>query len=274
VSWCLVASMERSDRGSESGADGLQTLAIALELIEELQTANGATVAELQDRLDLSKSAIYNHLNTLREYGYVVKEGDRFQLSLTFTLIGEFVREQFELFSIAKSEIDEFSSEIGFPAHLITEQHHNRLEVYVTRESDAIGTKSYSVYDPLHFHTTANGKSMLAFMDEDKREAILDKHGLPRQSSNTITDRDELAEELDLIRERGYSVSKGEEMEGLWGVGAPVKGQDGSVAGALSISGPVGQLPEERIHDELGEAVVNTADAIQLDLIMASRTEQ
>ncbi len=266
--------MERTADEADGGSEGLQTLGIAMELLEELQTTNGATVAELQDRLGLSKSAIYNHLNTLMEYEYVVKRGDRFELSLMFTLLGEFVREQFELFSVGKDTIDEFATEIGFPAHLVTEQHHNRLEVYVTRGSDTVGTKSYSVYDPLDFHTTANGKSMLAFMDAEKRERILDKHGLPRRTPNTITDREALEEELELVRDRGYAINDGEELEGLRGVGAPVKGREGVIEGALSISAPVGRMPEDRIHDELAEEVINTANAIQLDLNMASRADR
>ncbi|MHB9287885.1 IclR family transcriptional regulator [Halobacteriales archaeon Cl-PHB] len=265
--------MKRPEHDTDDGSGGLQTLAIALELVEELQRANGATVTELQERLGLSKSAIYNHLNTLREYGFVVKDGDRFELSLLFTQLGEFVREQNDLYSVGKEPLEELAEEVGYTAHLVTEEHYNRIEISVVMGEKAVGRKFSSVYDPLDFHTTASGKAILTFVDEDTREAILDKHGLPGRTPNSITDRATLAEELDTIRERGYSVNDEEEMEGLRGVAAPIKGQGGSVEGAVSISAPVGRMPEEQLHDELAEKAIQTANVIQLDLNMASRAD-
>lgn len=268
-----IPLMAHSSRGPDD-ATGLQTLSIALDLIETIQRQNGAKVTELQRELDLSKSAIYNHLNTLEDHGFVVKDGDTFELSLMFTLLGEYVREENDLYAVGKEQVQELAEETKYTTHLVTEQHNNRIEVCVAMGERAVGRKFSSVYDALDFHTTASGKAILAFFDEDRRTEILDKHGLTRRTPKTVTSREELFEELDLIRERGYAINDEEEIEGLRGVAAPIKGQEGTGLGAISISGPVSRLSEDRLHNELSEMVIRTANVIQLDLNMTSRSEQ
>lgn len=265
--------MERNGPGTQDGADGLRTLAIALETVKSLQRMNGATVTELQQRMNLSKSAIYNHLNTLQEHGFVVKNGETYELGLMFILLGEFVREENDLYSVGRDPIEALAEAIGYTAHLVTEQHHNRIELTVARGDKAVGRRFSSVYDPLDFHTSASGKVMLSFVDDETREAILAKHGLPERTSNTITDRETLEDELETVREQGYAINDEEEMGGLRGLAAPIKGQDDTVEGAVSISAPVGSVSEEQLHNEIAEQVIQTANVIQLDLNMERRRD-
>lgn len=260
------------DEHNHSHPEGLQTLSITLEVIDELKSNDGSTVAELQDELKLSKSAIYNHLNTLRDHELVVKEDEDFKLSYMFTLLGEYVRDQSTLYSVAKEPIDELAASVGYTAHLVTAEHHNRIELAVAMGSNAVKRRVSSVYDSLDFHTTASGKAILAFTDDDTRDHIIGKHGVPERTPNTITDRDELAKHLTQVREKGYAVNDEEEIEGLRGVGAPIKAQSGGVKGAISVSAPVGRLSEEQIHADLAEQVQQVANVVQLDLNMSNRT--
>lgn len=59
-----------------------------LTIIEELKSEDGGRVTELAESLDLAKSAVHNHLSTLMEHGYVIKEGNVYHLSLKFLEIG------------------------------------------------------------------------------------------------------------------------------------------------------------------------------------------
>lgn len=264
--------MNTPGSSSENPSSGLQTLSIALELIKELQERNGATVAELQQGVDLSRSAIYNHLNTLYEHSFVAKEGEEFKLSLRFILLGEFVREQNNLYKVARAPIKELAESTGYTAHMVTEQHYDRIEIYVARGDHAVGRRFASVYDTVMFHTTANGKAILAFADDETRTNILQKHNLSRRTPNTITDQETLKSELEQIRERGYAINDEEEIEGLRGVAAPILGQGNTIKGAVAIDAPVAKMPEGRIHEELVEQVMQTANVIQVDLNMTDRS--
>jgi len=65
---------------------------------------------------------------------------------------------------------------------------------------------------------------------------------------NTITDRDALLEELELIRRRGYSIDNMEHEFGIKCVGVPVFKRDGSLLGAMSISGPSLRLDDRTVE--------------------------
>jgi DNA-binding IclR family transcriptional regulator len=111
-------------------------------------------------------------------------------------------------------------------------------------------------------HCSSLGKVMYAFgaLPMPKRE-------LERRTPATITDPAALEAELDLVRERGYAITRGELEEGLDGIAAPVFGADGHVLAALGVSGPA-----FRIEDSLtsiGDLLV--AESQQLTRLLARR---
>jgi DNA-binding IclR family transcriptional regulator len=54
---------------------------------------------------------------------------------------------------------------------------------------------------------------------------------MPQITEDTITDRETVLDDLETIRERGYSFNNQENIEGLRAVGVAVKGEDESVLG-------------------------------------------
>lgn len=58
-------------------------------MIDALEELGGTGMTDLAEHLDLSKSAVYKHLYTLKERQYVVKDGNDYRLSLQFLTLGE-----------------------------------------------------------------------------------------------------------------------------------------------------------------------------------------
>jgi DNA-binding IclR family transcriptional regulator len=115
-----------------------------------------------------------------------------------------------------------------------------------------------------HMHMTALGKALLTTQSDERVDEIIDTHGLPAATQHTITDRDELFEELEAIREQGYSVEDQERREGIRAIGVPIHDDDGGAIGAVSISGPVSKLTDERISEELLEQIRNAVNIIEI----------
>ncbi|MFC7165062.1 helix-turn-helix domain-containing protein [Halospeciosus flavus] len=59
---------------------GVRTTHTVFSVVEALDQEGGATATAVADSLDISKSNAYDHLSTLQELDYVVKDGDRYQL--------------------------------------------------------------------------------------------------------------------------------------------------------------------------------------------------
>lgn len=252
----------------------LETATTTLAVVEKLKEMNGATVTEMADALGCSKGGAYNHLITLYENDFLVKEDNVYDLSPRFILIGEHVRQDSLLYQFGKDELDELIERTGEYGQLITEAHGLAIVVYLHRGEKAIGS-DYPLHmerKPLLLHHLSAGKAMLAHFPEERVDAIVDKHGLPKRTENTITDRESLYSELETVRDRGYAYNNEEEVDGLRAIGAPIRGPDDEVLGALSLSGPKNRLQGDRFEEEIPKMVKDTADIIEININMEFRT--
>lgn len=259
--------------GSAESSRTLQSLETTFEVLEFLRRNDGARVAEITEALDLSKSGVYNHITTLLHNEWIVREGDVYTLSLKFLIYGQYVRNQNLLYRIAQPEIKKLAEKTGETAHLATSQHGNQINLLKELGEFAVGDEYHTrkLQQTSYHHDTATGKAILAFLDRSEVERILDQHGLPSKTENTITDRQTLFENLEQIRERGYSFNDEEEVEGLRAVGAPIRTRTGEVLGSLSVSGPTSRLKGDRFREELPEEVTSTANVIEVNLNMYER---
>lgn len=237
----------------------------SVQVLEALRELDGAGVTELADHLDMAKATVHTHLATLYEASLVVKEGTEYQISLRFLGFGEYTKHQSRLYPVAKSEVDALAEEAGEAAQFLVEEHGKGVYLYKTETDRAIqsGARTGS---RRRLHCTALGKSVLAHLPRERVEAIVDRHGLPRQTPNTITDPEALFEELATIRERGYALDDEEVQPGLRCVAAPILDFDDDVLGAISVAGPTSRMSGERFRTSVPEMVQNSANIIEINV--------
>ncbi|MFB6109162.1 MAG: IclR family transcriptional regulator [Haloplanus sp.] len=254
----------------------LKTVERTVEIVEALETLDGAGVTELAAHLDMSKSTTYHYLATLQQEDFVVKNGEQYELGLQFLLSGEYVRNQNRLYKYGKDEVEDLAEATGEYANLFTEQHGKGINLYKVRGSDAVGSgyQTNKLQRPDYLHCTATGKAILAYLPEERVDEILDQHGLPAQTANTITDRSDLFEKLETVRERGYAYNDEEEVEGLRAVGAPVIDRNDNVLGSLSVAGPTSRLKGEQFTSEIPERVQSAANVIEVNVNMATHDDE
>lgn len=229
-------------------------------IIETLRGVEEAGVSEIAASLDLSKSTVHNHLQTLQELGYVVPTDDGYALGLDFLDLGDHARRRHNLYHAAKGEMDQLVESVGERGQVMVEERGRGVYIYQIKTDQAIQTDSH-VGTTVDLHTTAVGKSYLAFAPEAKREAVL-SGTLDAATKNTITDPETLRREFATIRERGYSFNEEEKLTGMRAIGAPIRSDDGSVLGAISISGPTTRLNGDWYREEVPSMVRQTARII------------
>jgi DNA-binding IclR family transcriptional regulator len=249
----------------ESAKHPVQTAEKTLRIIDELKSQKGGRVTDLADVLDMGASAVHNHLNTLREHGYVVKEGEEYRLGLKFLELGGFIRNQVELYKIAEPEIERLAEETGELVNLMTEE--RGMGVYLKRSKgkDAVDLDTYAGMR-VHLHSTALGKAILANLPPDYVEDIVDFHGLPRVTERTITDKETLDKELEEVRSRGFAIDDGERLKGLRCVSAPIMRDETTVLGAISVSAPANRVDEHELEEDLPNHVQGSANVIELNI--------
>jgi DNA-binding IclR family transcriptional regulator len=82
-------------------------------------------------------------------------------------------------------------------------------------------------------HCTSAGKVLLAYREAWRRSVLATP--LERCTERTVTDPAALDQELDRVRDQGYTLEDGEHLDGVRGVAAPVLGPDGPVLAAISV---------------------------------------
>lgn len=244
----------------------LSTTTTSLEVIETLKEMDGARVTELAQEMDRSPSTVHSHLATLEASEYLVKEGDVYELGLEFLELGEYVRRRNDDYAIAESKVEQLAEETGGRAHFVVEEHGKGVYVYTQSGQNAVETFSREGRR-FYLHQAAAGKAILAYLPRPELRTIVDRHGLPGRTNNTITDPDALADELEAIRERnGVAFNLEEQIRGIRAVGAPIRMSNGAVVGGLSLSGPTHRLKGERLEEEIPEAVLGTANELELEI--------
>ena len=98
-------------------------------------------------------------------------------------------------------------------------------------------------------YCTAIGKAILAHMPTPYVEQYLESVEFRRHTPYTIVTAEDLQAELTQIRTQGYSLDRQETEMGIQCVAAPVRGPNGDIIAAISISGS----PKEINFDDLGD---------------------
>ncbi|MFC6825150.1 IclR family transcriptional regulator [Halopelagius fulvigenes] len=241
----------------------IRSVKIALNIVDILQRRDDAGVTELANELGHSKSTVHSHLRTLEEREMIVREGDGYRLSLRILDMATHVRDQIGNYDVIENEVESLAAETGEIAQFGIEEFGRVSYLCKATGNRSVETASrVGTQQPIH--STSLGKSVLAYLPEEERDAIVEGVDFVRMTPHTITSRADFLEELEAVRERGYALDDEENIEGLRCVAAPVR--DGNeVLGAISISGPSSRFTKDRLHGELSDHVQRAANVIELN---------
>ncbi|WP_331233336.1 IclR family transcriptional regulator [Natronorarus salvus] len=234
-------------------------------VLDGLKELDGAGVTELANYLEIPKSTVHSYLSTLEEEECLIKEEGVYHIGVRFLEYGAHARQRTDVYEIAKPEVDRLAEETGNLSNLLIEEHGRGVYLHRGEDTRAIQVNT-RVGTRVYLHSTALGKSILANLPERRVETILDRHGLPEVTPNTITDRAELAAELEEIRERGYAIDDEEQVEGLRCISAPIVSASGRVLGSISVSGPTHRFKGTYFTETIPDSVMEAANVIELNL--------
>lgn len=250
---------------ASQNASRVKTTETSLEIVEELIADGPLAREELEDRLGLTTSTVHRHLTTLGEHGYVVKDEGTYRLGFRFLSIGGYLRRQVPAYPMIKRKVDDLAEETDERAQFIVREGHERIYLYTEIGENPVQTGAHTGRrGPIY--ASAAGKSIVANLPATERERLLESFDLEQTGPNTITDVDELRENLAEIRERGYALNLEESTAGVHAIGASVTDNDGDIIGAISISGPATRLKSDRLETELPDLVLAATNELELHI--------
>ena len=193
------------------------------------------SLADLSRATGLARSTTHRIAEELAGLGWLARSASGYQLGMRIFELGELVPLQRELSQIALPYMEDLRTATGTTVHLAildgTEVLY--LEVLPSKTSPRMGSRRGG---RLPAHATGVGKAILAFSPPEVVAKVIET-GLPRVTPRTISSPGQLKRELALIRASGIAYDREENAPGVLCAAAPIFNGDGTVRGALSLSG-------------------------------------
>ena len=240
----------------------------SFRVVESLLELGTAGVTELSNDVQLSKSSVHNHLETLTALGLAVKRDGKYSVSLEFLNIGSRVRERYPIYKAGRIEVERLTNTSGLEVGLAVLE---RDQVICLRNLCGEKIESPTLYEgeAVPLHCTAPGKAILSALDTDSRDSVLDNEPLEAFTENTHTDRSALLDDLESVDTRGLAFDREEWQTDLRGAAASITTNKAGVLGAIYVLGPSESMSGKRFQQDIPGLVVSAANKVHNQLYSA-----
>ncbi|MGW0734920.1 IclR family transcriptional regulator [Streptomyces sp. NPDC002851] len=244
-------------RGS---AGSVQSVDRAISVMESLARHGEAGVTEIAEELGVHKSTAFRLLGVLENRGLVSQSSDRgkYFLGAGVLRLAGAAAARLDISQEGAPVCRDLADELGETVNIAILDDDAAVNIMQARGSASVTAQNWlGRRTPLH--ATSSGKVFLAHLPRALREGLIART-LPRFTEHTVTGTAVLRAELDAVIEQGFAPAREELEIGLTAVAAPVRAHDGKVIGALSVSGPVYRLTEERLPELAKRAAAAAAE--------------
>lgn len=224
------------------------------------------TLADLAARLSLNQSTAYRYVATLQAAGLLERDArcGGYRLGLRVIELSNIALNQLDVRKVALDAMDVLRDALDLMVSLGVPFEGDVLHVAHAaprewpRWHTTVGRRAVA-------HCTSLGKVLLAHQPWEDVRALIAQYGWRPYTPHSIQDEERLVAELAVIWERGYAIDQEERRRGQVCIGAPIRDHTGAVIAALSVSGRLERLPEER-WDTVAQQVMECADRISFHL--------
>lgn len=217
------------------------------------------SLMDISRRLELPASSVFKIVQNLVHRGYLEKDehGKLFHLGYKIFQIGAQYAQHTNLTAEFQSIAQQIVSEVNEAVYLSIRSDRNILYIAEKQSTHPVRFVSHLGMQ-LPLHTTAMGKLFLSAMPDQEIAAMYESQSLGLLTDHTLSDLDQLLEQLHEIRRTGVAYSKGEAVQGIQCVAAPIVNAKQEIVAAMSISIPLSRL-DEQTWNQMEEQVMQGA---------------
>ena len=222
------------------------------------EAAEPLSSAELADRLGIPRSTALRILYTLEAQQYIRKEGRQIVLGSALIRLGINAQTRLSIREIARPILQKLTESTLETSHLavLTADKALILEVFDSPHPLSAHSRQGTAAD---LHCSATGKALLAYMEREQRETLLENMEYNIRTPHTLRTKEALLEELEAIRKQGFSIDEQEYHNGIRCVAAPVFDAKGVTAYAIGITASMSRFTRAKIKP-YAKTVIGLAD--------------
>ncbi|AIY06667.1 transcriptional regulator, IclR family [Planococcus sp. PAMC 21323] len=239
----------------------VQSIERAFKLLEVLsEFPDGIQITRLAEKVNLSKSTVHRLLATLIDLKYVSKdrETEKYRIGYRLIYLSRNLIDNIDIISIAKPFLEDLSAEVNETIHLCIEDCGEVLYVDKIESNQTIRMIS-KIGNRAPMYCTGVGKALLSGMNREQFDNVANKTNFIIHTPTTISTKEELWNEVQLIKQQGYALDNVEHEEGIRCIAAPIFNSEKKIIASFSIAGPSNRITMERIEFELIEKIRKTS---------------
>jgi IclR family transcriptional regulator, KDG regulon repressor len=205
------------------------------------------SIKEISEKLIMPKATVSRIAATLVRSNFLEQndENKKYKLGINVYILGNRYQTVHVLEKIGHSYLEKIVKKFGESASISI---FNKTESVIVDKVDGVYSirvvSQIGIQNPLH--CSGSGKVFLAYLkSEECRKVIKQISPLKAYTPYTITDSDQLLENISHVQERGYAYDDEEIHSGQTCISAPVYDHLNKVCAAITVSGP-----KERIHEK------------------------
>lgn len=244
------------NKKSQTRISSVQKALKVLELIAS--NPHGYGIKEIAYDAKINTSTCYHILNTLMDEDFVIKKADgRYLLGVKIPILNNgFMNSVRPEISLVE-ELNALQEQTGETVYLLgVKENHIIMQSIVESEHALRVNALYEGYSG-NYHARASTKAIIAFWKENQFNAVFQNYDFVKISEKTPLNIEELKQQLEEVREKGYCLDEEETAPGICFISAPIFQSNGQPIGSYALS-----LPRERysnLKNELIESVVQSA---------------
>ena len=221
----------------------VRSVETTLRILKLLQDRGVAGVSELASELNVAKSTVHNHLQTLELHGYVVPEEEGFSLSFRFLDLGGHVRARVGELRQVQPKVREIADETGEICHFFIQESDIAVVVFMKGGHQAVNTKM-RIGGRIPLKRLTAGRILQIYADEGDEDD---------------SDREKL-------NANSYLTGDEEYIQGLHSIAVPVTKTDDELVGVLNVAGPARRLRDDDYEREVADLLLNVSNELELNV--------
>lgn len=226
-----------------------QTLAKALKILEAFTSDRMEWgIRELGREIGVNPTTVFRVVNTLHNAGYLERNPSNqlYSLGPRVMKLASFYASKNPLPVVARKVFESYADRFEHNFYLGQLNHY---EVIYLTVLDGRGPIKI-VTEPggtTNLHSTGLGKVMLAYQSQQFLQDYLNQVHLDHFTEHTIVNKEELLGQLEQVREKGYALNDGEQVEDIGAIGVPLHPKNGVATLAVSLAYPQHMILEGRL---------------------------
>jgi DNA-binding IclR family transcriptional regulator len=217
-----------------------------LELLD--QSPDGLSLKEVAVRARINKSTAHRFLSHLEGAGYLLRNiSGVYMISPKLSRLGAGASMHSTLCKICRPALENLRRVTTETANLAVLDGYEVLYIDILETSHTFRLVS-QIGMRRPFYCTSLGKAIVANMDEQAQENLFASVALRQVTPSTVTSFGQLRQQCTHIQKQGYSMEEEEAVIGVRCLGAVIRGADGVVVGAISVSGPTARIRNENLN--------------------------